>query len=430
MSAQVTTGSSIEAKVDRLQDDLARLQGNVQGRLSSESIAKILLIFWGVLSVGFAVFGIKSLNDIKSNIKLVTQNELDAYVLQKKDNLKDLRVAIEDATTRQKAFLESHADQMDLLLHLKEVSNEVIASDLEGRVDRLILEAGIRASAQAQAIQVASLPGISEEQRAEVLSTTTLDPSWRSKAMGTLTRLDELLGTGANFDPNKLFNVTQVAREIGAFDTANRLANHLVRRYATPAYRAVALNSRIRIAKDAKEVESGFDELMGLVAALGPQEPQIVLAEAWNGAEYLRRYADFVSAIERLEQTNQAASAAGTPSFKALPSYAYVIKAQALLRHSSPGSVERARAALARATEVLRTESTHSQWYGETIRDGTQVAELLEASSKMGTNPFEAGTEDASSMNLEDLLRQLSEIEQIAPDQTAPEGGGTELKLE
>jgi hypothetical protein len=413
MTSQLPSDIAMEAKIERIRDDLSRLDGHVNGRLGPESIAKILLVFWGVLSVGFAVFGIRSLNDIKSNVKLVTQSEIDGYVLQQKQSLEALRDSIESATKDRDEFLNVHADQMNLLLHLREVSNEVIASDLEGRVDRLILEAASRASPQGSAIEFLTYsPGITEEQRVEILASTTLDPAWRSGAMGTLTRLDELLTSGANFDSNKLFNVTQVARQIGAFETSNRLADHLVRRYATPAYQAVVLNSRIRIAKDSEEVEAGFSALMALVSTLGPQEPHIVLSEAWNGAEYLRRYADFVAAIERLERGSEVAPAASAQLPTTLPSYAYVIKAQALLRESRPGSVERARAEMTNAANALRKESTHSQWYPSTVSEGRKVMQLIASSSKLGADSFSGGDEGSGELAIEELLKVLSAARQ------------------
>ena len=186
------------------------------------------------------------------------------------------------------------------------------------------------------------------------------------------------------------------AQALEQFELAEQLTAAAYEKDPTPPITALYLSSRVASTKGESR-ERAFSELMAMIEALGPDSPQIVIAEAWNAAEDRRRYGDLLQAIDaRLQHPEP------------VPSYLYVIRSEAVLRRSDPGSVEEAETDLRRAAEALNSETAFSQWYDSTLREFAQQAQWIARSKGVGEVP----------------AALLGGLAVLSVDSTAPDGEG------
>ena len=193
------------------------------------------------------------------------------------------------------------------------------------------------------------------------------DPVWRRRATAVVLNIVEHLeetqreNEVSQFAPDDVFNVAQLSRHLSRYDLERRLvvAAHEAKPDSAAA-RALFLQSEAR--KSGSSDESAFTELMGLVTDLTIENPHIVLAEAWNAAEDLRRYSHLIAALDSLIARAEANSGAF------LPSYAYALKGAAHLRRGLVGEIDLVVTWLVDAVDRLKLEGTHSQWAAGTIQ--------------------------------------------------------------
>ena len=350
----------------------------IQARTPATDLVKYLLYFWGGLSLALGAVGFATLGDIKEQVA-------DQVVLQfPRDSQQylDYEKLIGETEELKKDFQDLSQDYqraVDALAYKDRVSKDW---DLEGRVLRLIEESTARQFAsRAIRNKLATTEGDGDKAYAGTL----LEPAWRERALATLAALAE---SEKSFDPTLYFNAAQIARRLKSWELSQVLATKSASD-DSPAHRALLLAVKVE-SESGSDREDAFKGLLAMVQSLDLRSPEIVLAEAWNAAESTRRYEELYLAIVDLE------AAAGVY----IPSYAYAIKAQALMRWGAPGSREEADSALDDAEKLLANESPMSSWYESSKR------ETLELRTR--TRP------EGSASDPEPLMRLLEQMLQHA----------------
>lgn len=224
---------------------------------------------------------------------------------------------------------------------------------------------------------------------------TSLEPKWRATVKTMLTRLAETPPNGS-VDPNTYFNAATLASSLD-FDS---LAFTLVRHAATadPCLSHVMRKLRMIHATGGSEAEAAYEKMLAHVEDLTLENPHIVLSEAWNAAERSRTHGRLVGAIDRRIAKGD------TPHH--IPSYAFVIKAQAMLRQGDPAGSKVAIEVLAEAERRLREESPQATWYESSLRGGREVAKVL-ADYKAGKAVSFTGGDEESSEGAQEMMAEL-----------------------
>lgn len=206
------------------------------------------------------------------------------------------------------------------------------------------------------------------------------DPEFRAHVTQVLNRIIKHINrsktdktTASQFAPDDYFNIAQLARRISRADLELALIKSAYEATQTAATQALFLQSRA-VYTTGDEQDQSLSELMRMVETLSIDNPQIVLAEAWNAVESLRRYNLLIVAVDSLIERHRA------DSTQFLPSYAYVTKGQAHQRRGLPGDIDQAISAYVQAIHRLKTEGMTTQWAGSTVSDLTQqIPDLVEA---------------------------------------------------
>lgn len=367
--------ADIDALSDRIQDLGEKLDSRVRdvelevaGRRSHEKV--IVNLGYGVVAVGvlLGVFGFSEVSDIDKQIREIVErqygevdkkvSEIEGQVgntLTTIDLLIDRRIAgyIRDTETTIEDFERAHKDMTSLIDSMTQAEvhwNTVVKPALEGLGDY---------------DPDASLKG----QYLLVRSSNLVVPENRARAAGLIPRIVKHLDRAqrsdeeiSQFSSSDIFNVAQLSRVIDRNDLEIALVDAAFEARKDAATTALFLQAQAKFTFG-EESEQALAELMGMVANLTPENPHIVLAEAWNASENLRRYTDLINALENLI----ARTTLDPDAF--LPSYAFVIKSQSLLRRGRPGDADKAIAMLILAVERLALEGLGTQWASEVIND-------------------------------------------------------------
>ncbi len=317
-------GLSLEERFHQLEIEIAE-------RRPVEKLIQIFIYFLAGLSVVIGLFGIKQFSDIdtviSSEVKMQFPRDQQKYLEYKK--------LIEDAETlnaRHKELFGKYELALKTFAHLDKVTDDF---DLEGKVSRVMETA--------------------EDGDSKLLK----DESWRLQAVATLRLLAEAQKK-RNFQSDFILNAAQTASRL----QQNALAYDLMqvaytKRPNDAPIQAGRLSAIVEIG-DEKEVKDAFGSLMNMVVNLDANSPHIVLSEAWNAAEHLRRYDALVAAIDKLLKSDQR---------QLKPSYAYFIKAFALTRASRPGDLAIARSTMEEGLALLSKESPNAIWYDASVRE-------------------------------------------------------------
>lgn len=322
-----------------LEERFRKLELEVAERRPVEKLMRILIYFFVGLSIAIGLFGIKQFSDINTAIESEVRTQFP------KDQRKylDYKLLIEDTeelNDRYKNLFGKYESALKTFAHLDKVTDDF---DLEGKISRIT------------------------EETKDSENELTKDEAWRLQAIATLRLLVEAQKK-RNFQSDFIFNAAQAASRL----QQNALAYDLMQ----VAYTKRPNNAPIQAGRysaiveigDEKEVEDAFKSLMKMVANLDSNSPHIVLSEAWNAAEHLRKYDSLIAAIDQLLKNQQ-------QTLK--PSYAYFIKAFALTRASRPGDLDMARSTIEEGLDILSKESPNAVWYDASIREYLKCLEVF-----------------------------------------------------
>lgn len=375
---------------------VAKLTARIEARTNIEDVAKFILYFWAALTAALAFFGYRQMADIEKVMGDKVKATVDAYVAQQSGSARLVDGLLADTKRLDEAFREQNAlflERVDAVDKADLVRSDF---DIEGQVQALNREALIRENHNPEP----SLDGLDFEG-------TLLEPQWRARAINTLKVFNASIASH-KVDPAQVFDAAQLARRIDAHEVAVELASQAERLQPYPEYKALGHVTRITQSANPGDVEKEFAALLRMVHELTDVDsPEIILSEAWNAADRLRRHRALIDAISALEaRARTGAPTASTTDPAPIFSYAYVIKAQALLRESRAGCVEEASKAIAAAEERLQAESTLSPWYASTIREGAEVKRAIKDS---GSLKIASAPEAADQAALLEALRSMIE---------------------
>ena len=203
------------------------------------------------------------------------------------------------------------------------------------------------------------------------------DPA-RAEQVGIVLRISNHLRSAEEdpdfalqFTPDDIFNAAQIARGLQRPDLENELVNAAyVLDSSSQSTRALFLQLQARYGP-IEERNMRYSELTELLNNLTMDSPHIVIAEAWNAAEGMRRYTELISALDQ-----RISAVKENPSFL-LPSHAFAIKGIAHQRRGLPGELQIALESYIQAIDRLAMEGTHTQWAEATMHDTLQGVHQL-----------------------------------------------------
>lgn len=334
---------------------------------------------WAALSVVVGLFGIKTISDLDSKMDRSVESKYEEYVGKGGDLLEKYRKQYSAAIEKQREFERENKGYLEKLDSLKLLEIATEGFDLEGKLIRLLVEVEQRKAAKG----LSSL--LTNPQGDDPFRGSVLEDTWRAKAIAVLSLVQRELDGGRRISAADVFNAAQTARELQAFELTVALAAKAEEMSASPAYKAVGLHAKLRLATDPSEARGYVQELFELVRNLSHEDPHVVIAEAWNAAVQSDDFRGLIEAIEDLEKDRRAKQ---TPPLAAaqpapIPSYVYVIKARALLKEAAPGCQTAAEAALENADLLLSEESTETEWASDTVEEGQQVKGMLDRSKEL-----------------------------------------------
>lgn len=334
-----------ESRLDDLATELWELRAEVASRRPVEQIVKYLLYFWLTLSILLGFFGWKQLSALDEQVKRAVASQFPEDSENYK-NYKNLLAETEQLYESFETLTSAYRERVEDLKYADVVASDF---DIEGQIMNVVFE--------------------SED------PSNILDSAWRTRAITVLNKFSEAL-ENKGFPATFVFNAAQVCRQLRQFQLAEEMTNAAFEKDPSAPIQALKLASEVAN-KTGPERDLAYSALVDMVAHLDYQSsPQIVLAEAWNAAEGIRSYEPLVKAIEEL---------AASTKKERVPSYAYLIQAQAMLRIGYPGVREDALPVIEKGYAVYQQESSLSQWnesfateYARVLAVATEQRELSE----------------------------------------------------
>ena len=356
--AKGTADNNEGSKLLSTEEKLAKLSEDVASQKSVGELIKLLVYFWAAISGVLGALGWSKFSDLDKVVEAQVQAQLPRDK-QEFAKYQELVAEAERLNKKYKELSKSYEESVSALQYAKTVGADF---DIEGQLTILISESRNRQGKDKD----------EDSGSSGSLEGSLLEPKWRKDSIATLMLFRESLAK-KKFPADFIFNVTQVTRALNQFQLAEDLTKAAYEKDATPPIRALYLSSKVKNTTG-QERETSFKDLLGMVADLPNNSPEIVLAEAWNAAEDQRRYGEFIAAIDKL------IAARKTPV-----SYAHVIRANAILRESFPQSLERADASLKLAAEALAQESAMASWFASSLREYQSARAKIQASRRAAT---------------------------------------------
>jgi hypothetical protein len=317
--------------VQTTDERLHKLEIEMAERRPVDKLIQLFIYLLAALSIVVGIFGFKQFSDIGA----VIATEVRTQFPRDQQRFLDYKKLIEDTavlSTKHQELFGKYEAALKTFAHLDKVTDDF---DLEGKVMRVM--------------------EVAEDGNKDILN----DEQWRLQAVATLRLLAEAQKK-RNFRSDFIFNAAQTASRL----QQNALAYDLMqvaftKRPNDAPIQAGRLSAIVEIG-DEKEVKDAFAALMNMVVNLDANSPHIVLSEAWNAAEHLRRYDVLVAAVDRFVQSKDRV---------VKPSYAYFIKAYALTRASRPGDLAAAKLTMEEGLAILTVESPNAVWYEASLRE-------------------------------------------------------------
>ncbi len=359
--------NSMETLVRQLQEQQWEMRNQLSGLKPIDQIVKYLLYFWLTVSILLGLFGWRQLSNFNRQIDIAVANQFPEH----SDEYKNYDALLTKTNILYADFEKLTAEYKERVEDLKLANIVASDFDIEGQINKLFVESN-------------------DPMR-------LYNNEWRTKAIVVLGKF-KLAIENKTFPADFIFNAAQLCRQLQQFELAEELTNNAYARDPSPPNTALKLAS-LAGNKTGKEGEDSYKTLMNMVENLDfESSPEIVLSEAWNAAETTRRYQPLIDSIEKLVANADSANLSA-------PSYAYTIQAQAILRKSEPGSVERASAVLEKGYGVFKQESPLSQWEQPFRRDYVELINMLAQPREIDVAADEFGSEDMS--ELFKILEQL-----------------------
>lgn len=326
----------------KLEDRIHLLELEHAERKPVDKLIQILIYFLAGLSIIVGFFGIKQFSDIDSAIS----KEILQQFPKDQQKYLEYKKLIEDTKTLHQDF-EKLAGKYKLALErFAHIDHLTADFDLEGKVIKVMREV------------------VEEENQT--------NESWRLQAVATLRLLVEAIKR-RNFQGDFIFNAAQAASKLQQHALAYELMQEAyIKRPHDKPIQAGRLSAIVEIG-DEKEVNEAFKALMDMVIHLDTNSPHIVLSEAWNASEHLRRYDALIEAIDNLIQSKNPLK----------PSYAYFVKAFALTRASRIGDLETAQTAMEEGWNLFLQESPNSVWHEASLREYAKCLQVFEQAKKL-----------------------------------------------
>lgn len=376
--AAVQELKATQVEIDRQVDAYAL---EIASRRSYERTVGLILTFGAALAIGtgilFAFLGLDELDKIDTKV-----SEFDK-------NADVIKARLDDEIRTFKAELDSTIDDKIALFFDR---NETKAETYKRNVNDLkrLIDVLSQAEERWEEIKPA-LEGLGGYDRdadlkgdflsiieAEQKANLGAEGPTRAEQVGIVLRISNHLRNAEEnpefalqFTPDDIFNAAQIARRLQRIDLENELINAAYDLdSSSPSVRALFLQLQARYGPQ-EERGLRYAELLGLIGGLTLDSPHIVMAEAWNAAEGLRRYTELISAIdERIK------SAKENPGIL-LPSHAFAIKGNAHQRRGLPSELQVALDSYVKAIDRLAREGTQTQWAEATIGNTLQGVEQL-----------------------------------------------------
>ena len=339
--------------MERTDDRLNKLEDEIAERRPVAELIKLLIYFIIGIAAILAFFGLQKFSDIQNIIK----EEVGKQYSKDQQKYINYEALISKTKTLSTDFEELYGKYRVALNNFSNLGKVTEDFDIEGKVGQVISE-----STQRQ----------QQDQKNEKSKLMYEEP-WRSNAISLLELLASIQEK-RNFDSDFIFNASQCADRLKLNDLALRLISAANKRRPNDApIKAGMLSAAVNIGNEA-EIEKAYSELLNMVKNLTTNSPHIVLSEAWNATEDQRRYSELTETIDGL---------ANNANVKLIPSYAYAIQAEAILRASGENAIELANQANKKAKKALSEETSHSSWAQSSLRQIMKVDSIIKKSLAM-----------------------------------------------
>jgi len=335
----------MRSEIEKLRDSINITREELAELKPVTTVTQTVFYFVAGLSALLGFFGWRKFSDLDALVGEQVKLQLPRSQREFAE-FEEMTKSAEDLVARLRSITKDYETALSNLKYVDVVSEEF---DIEGKLHIAIEESTARRERTAEAKGTSSYEG------------TLHEKEWRTNTIALLSRLPGIVKK-KNLDAGVLFNAAQVCRRMEQHEIAQQLTAAAYEKDPSSANKALMLSSIVK-GEVGQTAQRAFSDLMQMVENLPRASPQIVLAEAWNAAVEQSRYADLVSAIDRLlaKQTT-------TPSTFA-PSYAHVIRAIAIMSDSSPGALQAAAEGLSRAKEVMMTETMDSSWFESSLSE-------------------------------------------------------------
>ncbi|MEM9870426.1 MAG: hypothetical protein AAF822_04160 [Pseudomonadota bacterium] len=436
----VAQKAASEAVLQKLQDTQLEINRQVDtyalevaGRRGYERTVSLVLTVSAALAIGmgvlFAFLGLDELDKIESKVVEFDTNadviearldeEITTFKAELDTTIDDKIALFFDRNEAKSNIYEQNVDDMRRLIDVLAQAEDrwkVIKPALEG-LESYDPDADLKGDfiAIIEADQGTDLGGN--------------DPA-RAEQVGIVLRISNHLRSAEEdpdfalqFTPDDIFNAAQIARGLQRPDLEHELVNAAYDLdSSSQSIRALFLQLQARYGP-IEERNMRYSELTELLNKLTMDSPHIVIAEAWNAAEGMRRYTELISALD------QRISAVQKNPSLLLPSHAFAIKGNAHQRRGLPGELQIARESYIQAINRLAMEGTHTQWAEATMRDtlrgvqqlilsGIDISPIVEAAGRSGVIP------------LQENLNSLLLLSQLGTEKEPNSEESTELMLQ
>jgi len=329
----------MEENIAHLTTRVRELEQEHAERKPVSELIKLLIYFLFAISIVLGLFGLKQFSDLKG----VVSEQVQLQLPRDKQRYYEYEALVNKTKEVNDKFEGLFGKYQEALSNYKNIDKLSEDFDIEGKVARLLDESNIRS-------QKKPINGNYEG--------TLLDEKWRAKAISILTVLSESQKK-RDYESDFIFNAAQLAGrlQLEKLQLILMKVAHEKRPNDEPI-KAGYLSSIVDTGLE-EEVGQAFGSLMEMVRNLSPNSPHIVLAEAWNAAEDGRLYRELIVAITDLLESESA---------PLKPSYAYALLANAQLRASGPGDIDKAKINLEKAKRTFASESSHSVWAESTLQ--------------------------------------------------------------
>ncbi|MEZ5750720.1 MAG: hypothetical protein R3D60_01715 [Paracoccaceae bacterium] len=373
----------LEQEVTALRADIKRLEIEQAERRPVSDILKLFGYFFAAIVVVFGLLGIKQISDLQPQIVAAVSPQIDDAIERQISQHIDALDAINDSTQdwRDRAERLSELEPryqalIDDLNRVQDALGALETADSGGLLQRISDEVNWRSGNQARF----DLEG-------DPFRNTVYETTWRAGILASVTRLIDDEAALAQVTAEELFNLLQDMRRIDADWIGVRIMNAIPQDPAKPEIEALRYGLIARMSVG-EEREEAFQNLLLLLASFGERNPQIVISEANNATETLRRFSDTISVLEQEIERRERDGGY-------LISYAYAALGELYMMRGTPNDSDRALEYFEKAQELLLRESPLNHFRNSTEQSLGHFSQLfmLNALDRQRASQERGGTE-------------------------------------